>query len=92
MLSLLEKGFLLCRRGLVFNVLNRFAEFERPGNFHVDTIALQEKITKRMGRYFEVRNACPLFETTFGVFKEEHVLSHYPDPLLRKYIRHSAKK
>lgn len=90
MLSLLEKGFLLCRRGLVFNVLNRFAEFERPGNFHVDTIALQEKITERMGRYFEVRNAYPLFETTFGVFRSEHVRSQYSDPSFHRYLREES--
>ena len=90
MLSLLEKGFFLCRRGLIFNVLNRFAEFERPGNFHVDTIALQAEITERMGRYFEVRNAYPLFETTFGVFKEEHVRSQYPDPSFHRYLREES--
>lgn len=86
MLFLLERGFTLSRRGLVFNVLNRFAEFERPGNFHVDTIALQAEITERMGRYFEVRNAYPLFETTFGIFRREHVRSQHRDSSFDRYL------
>lgn len=86
MVFLLERGFRLCRRGLVFNVLNRFAEFERPGNFHVDTIALQGEIYGRMGRYFEVRNAYPLFETTFGVFRGDRVRSQYPERSLHRYL------
>lgn len=91
MLFLLERGFALCRRGLAFNVLNRFADFERPGNFHVDTIGLQADISARMGRYFEVRNAYPLFETTFGVFRSEHVRSQYPEQSLHRYLREGSK-
>lgn len=71
-------------------MLNYFAEFGRSGNFHVDTIAFQADIAARMGRSFEGRNAYPLFESKFRVFRSEHVRSQYPDPSFRRYLREES--
>ncbi|MCG5541985.1 MULTISPECIES: hypothetical protein, partial [unclassified Halorhodospira] len=85
MKELLLASWDLADRGIAFNVLNHHADFYRPGNYYADLNELQIFVSKELSRFYFLDNLSPLFETTFLVYKPEHI-KHHTNPNFQKYL------
>jgi hypothetical protein len=67
-LRLLQRAFAFARRGLAFNVMSKYVDWERSDLFHVPLDPLCEFIASRMSRHFTVRHDYGLYEYTVYVY------------------------
>lgn len=67
---LVPRIFLLCRRGIAFNVMSKAVDWERKDLFHMPTDLLINFLAKNLSRHFVIRNDYGLYEYTVYVYRE----------------------
>ncbi|MBR3722617.1 MAG: class I SAM-dependent methyltransferase [Selenomonadaceae bacterium] len=67
--SVLLKVFPLVEKGIAFNVMSKFVDWERDDLFHMPTDRLLGFVIKNLSRNFVVRNDYGLYEYTVYVYK-----------------------
>lgn len=86
MRDMLIKAFQICKKGIAFNVLSNYAEYEREGNFYADLHELQDFIVRSLSRFYTLNHAYPLFEATIFVYQPRVIRERYPSNLFTKYM------
>ncbi len=62
-------AFSRARKGLAFNVMSKYVDWERDDLFHLSFNEMAEVVTKKLGRHFVIRNDYGLYEYTVYVYK-----------------------
>lgn len=68
--NLVQRIFLLCRKGIAFNVMSKAVDWERNDLFYVPTDLLIDFLVKKLTRHFVIRNDYGLYEYTVYVYRE----------------------
>lgn len=86
MLTMLDKCFENCTKGISFNVLSDIADFKREGNFYVGIEKLYPVLCKSFSRHIIIDQSYPLFEATVHVLKPEFIKEKFPQNTFHRYL------
>ena len=78
--------FILCRKGIGFNLLSTYADHPLKGLYHVDPRIVYDWCKRKLSRFVTLVEDRPLYEFTMFAYKEDFVKSLYSRPFA-KYFR-----
>lgn len=58
-----------CRRGIAFNAMSKFVDWERDDLFHLPFEAMSDFVASHLSRYFVIRHDYPAYEYTTYVYR-----------------------
>jgi SAM-dependent methyltransferase len=68
--SMLKKIFPLAKKGIAFNVMSRYVDWERSDLFHISLDEMASFVTQHLSRHFVIRNDYGLYEYTVYIYHE----------------------
>lgn len=87
MKNILLKAFQISNKGIAFNVLSNYVDYQKDGNFYVNLTELQDFIVSKLSRFYSINHAYPLFEATVFCYKPKEILKLYPQVTFKKYVK-----
>lgn len=84
--SLLRNSFSLATKGIVFNLVSPYVEFQQSGIYYAKLHKILDFIVEDLSRFFIVRHNYALYEFTVAVYTEEYTKSRFHEPVLQKYF------
>lgn len=89
---LLKNAWEMSERGLAFNVITSFVEYEKPGLYYPDLPELMCFVARELSRYFVIDHATPLFEATICVWRESAISGRFGSADFDRYLPSRTKR
>lgn len=87
MLKTLANAFSMCNKGIAFNLITEFVDYQLDDLFYPDISELMRFLVKKISRFITISHNYPLFEHTVFVYHPEWVQKKFPDEAFKKYFR-----
>jgi hypothetical protein len=84
--TILLNCFQKCKKGISFNLVSSFVEYEKDDLFYFQMDRLLDFVVNHLSRFFMINHAVPLFECTVCVYKPEYVSTLYSADEFKKYF------
>jgi SAM-dependent methyltransferase len=85
--QMLLNGFASCRKGMAFNFITGFVDYQKEDLFYCDLPNMTDFIVNNLSRFFTIDHATPLYEYTVCVYHEKHISDLYKETDYAKYFK-----
>lgn len=84
---LLRNCFTMARKGIGFNFVSPFVDFQQPHVYYCNIYKLITFINDELSRFFEIRHHYALFEMTLFVYQPDFIAARHSQPEFTKYFK-----
>ena len=85
--EIVSKAFFMSEKAIAFNVISPFVDFYQTNVYYCNLPKLLNFINDKLSRFFAIKHNYALYEFTVYVYKENYIISRYPQKQFRKYFK-----